>query len=127
MLPPTLRFDPRAPEHRADPFPVFRRLQDEAPVHHSPLLKGWVLTRYADVKTALIDKAFSADRITPLYEHLPEAIKGATSSLFTMVKNWAVFRDPPVHTHLRSLINHAFTQRAIEERIAIIQATIDAL
>lgn len=120
-------FDPRLPELHADPFPIFRRLQDEDPVHWSPILKGWVLTRYAHVKTALTDGAFSADRITPLHEHLPETARTELRDLFDMVGGWAVFKDPPLHTRLRGLMSQLFTQRAIEGRTARIQATIDAL
>src|SRR5207247_6189371 len=36
-----------------DPYPLYRRLQTEDPVHWDPYLHAWVVTRYADVLTVL--------------------------------------------------------------------------
>src|SRR6202163_316061 len=55
------------PEVLADPYPLYRRLRVEDPVHWDPFLHAWVVTRYADVVTVLHD--FSADR-TPTPEQL---------------------------------------------------------
>lgn len=53
-------YDPRAPAIRADPYPVFRRLRDDDPVHKSEVLGGKVLTRYDDVEAAITDARLSA-------------------------------------------------------------------
>src|SRR5260370_27305494 len=55
------------PEVLADPYPLYRRLRTESPVHWDPYLHVWVVTRYADVITVLHD--FSADR-TPTPEQI---------------------------------------------------------
>src|SRR6266446_2885071 len=55
------------PEVLADPYPLYRRLRTESPVHWDPYLHAWVVTRYADVITVL--HHFSADR-TPTPEQL---------------------------------------------------------
>ncbi len=36
-----------------NPYPLYRRLRDEDPVHWDPYLHAWVVTRYADVVTVL--------------------------------------------------------------------------
>ena len=41
----TLVYDPADPDVRRNPFPLYARLQDDDPVHWSPALKAWVLTR----------------------------------------------------------------------------------
>ena len=41
------------PEVLADPYPLYRRLRDEDPVHWDPYLHAWVVTRYEDVVTVL--------------------------------------------------------------------------
>src|SRR5947199_4682421 len=46
----------------ADPYPNYRRVRETTPVYWSQLLGGWVLTRHADVKAALLDKRLSAAR-----------------------------------------------------------------
>ena len=48
------------PEILADPYPLYHRLRNEAPVHWDPFLHAWVVTRYNDVVRVLHD--FSADR-----------------------------------------------------------------
>ena len=39
----------------ADPYPLFRRLREEDPVHWDPFLHAWVVTRYEDVLRVLHD------------------------------------------------------------------------
>src|SRR5258707_1102964 len=70
-------FRPDAPEFLADPYPIYRRLRQEDPVHWSPRLKAWVLTRYDDVKGVLLDLA-DARRLGPGQrgEEGPHAVRG---------------------------------------------------
>ena len=118
----TVAYDPRLPSVLANPYPVFRELQDAEPVHQSTILGGWVLTRYANVKACLTDARLSSDRITPFVQHRAgRADAGAArrdapaiETLGRTLGLWAVFTDPPKHTHLRALMNHAFTPRAVE-------------
>ena len=120
-------FDPRRPEVMADPYPAFTELRATNPVYWSPVLKGWVLTRYADVRAALHDSRLSADRITPFMNSLPPARRVALSGLERILTRWAVFVDPPVHTRLRGLMNKAFTPRAIETLRGRIGEIVDRL
>ena len=64
-------YDPKLPSLIADPYPVFRQLREEDPLHRSQVLGGVVLTRYADVKACLNDPRLSSDRITPFVKHRP--------------------------------------------------------
>jgi cytochrome P450 len=107
-------FDPHGPGFRADPFPAFRRLQLEDPVHRCDALGGWVLTRYADVVAALRDPRLSSDRITPFFAELPQEQRADLKSLADSLRRWTVFADAPRHTRLRALFNKAFTPLAVE-------------
>jgi cytochrome P450 len=44
-------FDPFATW--ADPYPIYRRLRDEAPVHHNDERRVWSVTRFDDVMHVL--------------------------------------------------------------------------
>ena len=101
-------FDPADPKVRADPYPVLGQLRSNDPVHWSPLLKSWILTRYDDVKRALGAGEMSPDRLTPFYDKLPETTRSTLSEVMRYMNLWIVFRDPPQHTRLRSLVNKAF-------------------
>lgn len=120
-------YDPRRTEIMADPYPALARLRMEDPVHWSPVLRGWLLTRYADVRAALFDPRLSADRITPFMDSLEAAERRALSGLERLLTRWAVFADPPDHTRLRGLMNKAFTPRAIAALQPRIAAIIDRL
>jgi hypothetical protein len=123
----TVDYDPRRPEVIADPFPVFEELRERAPLYRSSVLGGWVLTRYDDVKAAISDRRFSADRMRPFFAQLPVREQIAYSTLRDSISRWAVFHDPPQHTRLRGLMNKAFTARAIERLEPRIRVLIDRL
>lgn len=123
----TIVYDPRLPEVIADPYPTFRRLQAEDPVHWSEPLGGWVLTRYGDVRAALNDPRLSSDRITPFKTSGSGGQRAGLGELLRLVGLWAVFTDPPLHTRLRGLMNVAFTSRAVERLRPRIEELIDEL
>lgn len=124
----TVAFDPRLPEVVADPYPLFRTLRDVDPVHHSDIVGGWVLTRFADVKACLTDTRLSSDRITPFVRY--RAGREDAPLIETLGRTlglWAVFTDPPKHTRLRALMNRAFTTRAVERLRPRIADVVDDL
>ncbi|HUN69582.1 MAG TPA: cytochrome P450 [Burkholderiales bacterium] len=103
-----LDFRPDAPEFLRDPFPLFRRMREEDPVHWSPRLKSWVLTRYDDVKAVCLDKEISSDRLRPYFATLPGAEAARIGEIIRYLTHWMVFRDPPEHTRLRRLTSKVF-------------------
>ncbi|HVX86433.1 MAG TPA: cytochrome P450 [Phycisphaerae bacterium] len=122
-------FNPLLPDYRNDPYPTLRRLRTEDPVHHSPMLDVWVLTRYADVLAALRDPHLSASvKNWRGYErfYLRPGI-AADNLLYEMYGRWMLQIDPPDHTRLRNLVNKAFTPAAVEHIRGQIAQTIDAL
>jgi cytochrome P450 len=122
-----LQFNPADPATNADPFPLFRRLQDEDPVHWSDPVRGWVITRYDDVRAIALERAMSADRVRPFFNLLPSEEQRRLADLGHYLTLWAVFKDAPDHTRLRSLMNRAFTPRAIEALRPNIERLVDDL
>ena len=125
-------FDLGDPATNANPFPAFARLRAEDPVHWSPAMKAWIVTRYADVKqVALNNRQISADRLTPFFKANIEYQRGGIESLVRYLNHWMVFRDPPDHTRLRRLFTKAFTPTAVENLAAniedIVAHLIDAM
>ena len=110
----TYVFDLGNPATNANPFPEFARLRVEDPVHWSPAMKAWIVTRYVDVKqVALNNRQISADRLTPFFKSNAEYQRGSIDSLVRYLNHWMVFRDPPDHTRLRRLFNKAFTPTSV--------------
>ncbi len=101
-------FRPDAPEFLRDPFPLYRRMRDEDPVHWSPRLKAWVLTRYDDNKAVCLDREMSSDRLRPFFATLPGPEAARIGDIIRYLTHWMVFRDPPDHTRLRRLTSKVF-------------------
>ncbi|MEZ0154521.1 MAG: cytochrome P450 [Candidatus Reddybacter sp.] len=113
MSSPPLQFDPSDRAVINNPFPIFARLQEEAPIHWSDTARGWVVTRYEDCKAVLLDKRYSSARMEPFFESLSAEQRAKVAGLESSVGLWAVFLDPPEHTRLRRLLNRGFTSRAV--------------
>lgn len=123
----TLDYNPLSPQVNANPYPHFRLLQQEDPVHWCEPIGGWVLTRYADVIGALRDPRLSSDRIRSFLDHLPPEQRAEIDDLGQSLLMWMVFVDPPDHTRLRALGSKAFTPRAVERMRPRVQAIVDEL
>jgi cytochrome P450 len=98
------------PEVLASPYPLYRRLRDEDPVHWDPYLHAWVVTRYADVVTVL--HHYKADR-TPPPERLAELGMGELTPIAALMVRQMLFLDPPEHRRVRRLASAAFTPRRV--------------
>ncbi len=103
-----------------DPFPTYRLLRENDPVHRNAD-GSYFLTRYDDVVQSFKHPAMSSDKKVafkprfgdgPLYTH-------HTTSL--------VFNDPPIHTRVRKLLAAAFTPRKLAELEPVVERVIDDL
>lgn len=122
-----IEFDPTRPGVMADPYPIYRRLRAEDPVHWCEALNGWVLTRYDDVRMAQRDARFSADRARPFADQRAREDQPDVARMGELLAKWVVFNDPPRHTVLRRLMLDAFTPRAIEALRGRITEIVDEL
>lgn len=108
----------------ADPYPLYRRLREEDPVHWDPFLHTWVVTRYADVITVLL--TFSADR-TPSPAQMTSMGLGSIEPIAQVMVKQMLFMDAPAHTRLRKLCSMAFTPRRVDAMLSQIQNIADGL
>jgi cytochrome P450 len=99
------------PEVLADPYPLYRHLRTEDPVHWDPYLHAWVVTRYAEVVEVL--HRFSAKR-TPTPEKLAALGMEQLAPIARVMVRQMLFLDPPQHTRVRGLAAVAFTPRRVE-------------
>jgi cytochrome P450 len=111
----TFDYRPDDPAYLADPFPFYRRMQDEDPAHWSPRIKSWVLTRYEDVKRVCLDKDMSSDRLRPFFASMPGAEAARIGDIIRYLSHWMVFRDPPEHTRLRRLTSKVFHLKSMRD------------
>ena len=101
-----LRWDPFDTEIDTEPYEIWRRLRDEAPLYRNDEYDFWALSRYADVEAAHLDPVtFCSGHGTVLEMMTPEPFDTGQF----------IFVDPPEHTRLRSLASRAFTPRRVKE------------
>ena len=79
----------------ADPYPVYRQLRENDPVHWHEPFGAWILTRYHDVLTVLHDSSFSAKRTGKMRQM---AAQGGLTGFFSFLSRRMLYADPPRHT-----------------------------
>jgi cytochrome P450 len=100
-------FDPYDVDLNADPYPMFRRLREEAPLYYNEEHDFYALSRFADVDDALVDyQTFSSARGAIL-----EIIKADIE----LPPGTVIFEDPPIHDIHRKLLSRMFTPRKINQ------------
>jgi cytochrome P450 len=131
-------FDPAT---LVDPYPAYRTLRDEAPVHHLPELNLWVVTRYDLIREAIadtetysnkFDQFLVASQGIALASAPPEVRKEVLELGRQMILPVPTLltQDPPDHAKYRSLVGKLFTagrvRRAEPQVRAIVDGTADA-
>ncbi|MEB3051459.1 cytochrome P450 [Mycolicibacter sp. MYC123] len=100
-----LIFDPFSEAYYDNPFDMYRRMREEAPLYYNEELDFYALTRHADVAAAFKDfETYSSARGCDL----------AMVRSGEVPQKMIIFMDPPDHRHMRSLLNKAFTPRAMQ-------------
>lgn len=113
-------FDPFSEVYFEDPYELYRRLRDEAPVHHNERYGFWALARYDDVVAAHKDwRTFSSSHGVDLHSLSsdPERIRSYRS---------IIMMDPPEHERMRSLVSRVFTPRAVQALEPMVREVINS-
>jgi cytochrome P450 len=123
MTAPAPYYDPYDFEIDADPYPVWKRLRDDAPLYFNEKYEFYALSRYEDVEKGLNDwQSYSSAQGSVL-----EIIKAKME----MPPGMFIFEDPPDHDLHRGLLSRVFTPRrlaAIEPQVRAYAArTLDPL
>ncbi|HZU72408.1 MAG TPA: cytochrome P450 [Acidimicrobiales bacterium] len=133
-----------SPRLRANPYPFYRALHRVDPVHQSPF-GVWLLSRHEDVTRVLRHPAASsmeekadlgaihiaglnrALSLLTLGKRRDVVDPGRDRSFFELMGQTMLFRDPPDHTRLRSLVNKAFTPQRVESLAPRVGGLMDEL
>ena len=102
-----ISYDPYDYEIDTDPYPVWSRMRDEAPLYYNERYGFYALTRFDDVEKGLVDwRTYISGRGSVL-----EIIKAGIE----MPPGSILFEDPPAHDHHRGLLSRVFTPRRMLE------------
>src|SRR6201987_3538925 len=107
-----LYYDPYDYDIDADPYPLWKRMRDEAPLYYNGRYDFYALTRFDDVEKGLVDwKTYISGKGSVL-----EMIKANIE----MPPGMILMEDPPAHDHHRGLLSRVFTPKrmlAIEPKV----------
>jgi cytochrome P450 len=107
-------YDPYDVDLAADPYPMWRRLRDEAPLYYNEKYDFYALSRYADIAGGLPDwETYNSGR---------GAIIELIKANLELPPGTLIFEDPPIHDIHRSLLVRVFTPR----RVAALEPMIRA-
>ncbi len=107
MVTAELHWDPFDRTLHKDPYGVWRRLRDEAPVYHNEQYGFYALSRFADVMEASLDtETFSSEHGVTL--------DGITDQPWPSPKAM-IMMDPPDHTVMRKVVNRTFFRSKVAE------------
>jgi cytochrome P450 len=99
-------FSPYDYQIQDDPYPVYARLRDEAPLYRNEELDFWALSRHEDVAAAFRDPVqFSNANGVSIDPSAWGPRAQRTMSFLAM--------DPPRHTRMRALVARGFTPRRV--------------
>ena len=96
-------YDPYDVAIDLDPYPTWRRLRDETPLYRNNDLDFWALSRWDDVKPALVDwDTYRSGRGTT-FDVVRAGIEIPPGIL--------LWEDPPIHDAHRALLSRVFTPK----------------
>ena len=105
-----------APSFYDDPYPVYRTLQNEDPVHWCEPWGQWVVTRHAHVSEVLMaPHRFSSSGWEPRYmAELPAEVRGEVPHLERHYATPVLSNtDAPAHRRLRTMVIKSFTPNVL--------------
>jgi cytochrome P450 len=120
-------FDLVAPQLCLDMHPLMHRLRREDPVHWSPQLNGWVLTRFEDISSALKDPRITAAGTTTRIDMMPEAERQRLQPLRNFISLWMGHTTREDHLRFVQFLKRYFSGRTVEQLRPKVQALTHSL
>jgi cytochrome P450 len=111
-----VEFDPYSYATHENPYPIYRRLRDEAPLYHNEKYAFWAVSRFEDCKSVL--KNFSVFSSAKGIE-----LQGRPDVAYSDVMT----TDPPNHTRLRHVMSELFQPAKMAELEQLIRTTARSL
>jgi cytochrome P450 len=105
-------YDPYDVTINADPYPIYARLREEAPLYRNDEHDFYAVSRFEDVQKGLGNRETFISGRGGILELIKANIR--------MPPGVLIFEDPPVHTVHRGLLSRVFTPRkmnALEDRV----------
>ncbi len=96
-------YDPYDLDINADPYPVYARLREQAPLYYNEEYDFWALSRHADVEGAVSNHAALSHRYGAILEMIKASMVSPPGNVLG--------EDPPLHSMHRKLMSRVFTPK----------------
>src|ERR1700710_132569 len=100
-------YDPYDIAINENPYPVYERMREEAPLYYNERHDFYAVSRFDDVQRAQRDPATFISGRGGILELIKAGIQ--------MPPGILIFEDPPTHTIHRRLLSRVFTPRRVAE------------
>ncbi|WP_237287538.1 cytochrome P450 [Streptomyces malaysiensis] len=111
-----------------DPYPWLDRLRAEAPVTHHPDTGLWLVSRYDEVRRALLDPAlFRPDNALRAVTPLPVAALRILARAGYMLPPALANNGTPSHPGLRRVVTRFFNAERVAAAVPVIQRVAEDL
>jgi cytochrome P450 PksS len=116
-----------SPQNLINPVPLYHELRENDPVHWSPAVNAWFLTRYEDVSAAFRDSRLSAER-SKFFEYQIQGLGPQVIEEFMRTIRLQMFmREGPDHVRLRRQTGTGFTPQKLDEMRPSVQRIMKEL
>src|SRR3954470_3034101 len=106
-------YDIFSPEAMADPIPLLHRIRAESPISWIPQLDAYLLTRHADIVTALKDRRLDTANLGQGLERLSAAEQEELLPLRNSIRLWMGHTVPADHVRFQQLLKRYFTPATV--------------
>lgn len=120
-------FDPFSPDLLGAPHHVYRRLREADPVHWSPPLKAWVLTRLDDVRAVLEDPDFEALETSSVLREIGRRAGRRFDATIRFLDNTLFFTSGEAHRQARRTVVQVMNRVPLSRLEPVLVALADGL
>jgi cytochrome P450 len=100
-------YDPYDWDIDTDPYPIWKRLRDEAPLYYNEKYDFFAVSRYDDVERCSVDWRTYISGKGSVVEMIKSGMEMPPGNI--------LFEDPPAHDMHRALLSRVFTPRRVAE------------
>ena len=109
-----------------DPYPLLEQLRENDPVHWSPELQAWLVTKFDLVQQCLRTAGLANDRTAINMRAVQEPLRRRYGSLQVHISNWLGFTDPPKHTRMREVGRRILSPDRVKQQLPMVNSSLQA-
>ncbi|WP_257445864.1 cytochrome P450 [Archangium lipolyticum] len=106
--------NPVSPENIRDPYPLYKELRDNHPVHWSEVVHAWIITRYDDVVACFRDPRLSTNRLNFYSFQLQGSDPAIAEDVLGVLSKQMAMKDGIDHLRVRRHASQGFSPQALD-------------